>query len=88
MLQENPDSLYASDARFGLATALIAADNPTIDYMQALHEFEVCYALYPGDRRAPQARNWIAVLKALNESSRSIEQLKQLDIRQEERRRK
>lgn len=87
MLQENPDSLYASDARFGLAmTPLVAADNPQIDYAQALHEFEAFYTLYPRDWRAPEARNWIAVLKTLNKSSRSIEQLQQLDIRQEERR--
>jgi TolA-binding protein len=52
MLQENPDSLYASDARFGLAMTHMAADSPQKDYAQALHELEAFYKLYPGDWRA------------------------------------
>jgi tetratricopeptide (TPR) repeat protein len=86
MLQDNSDSYYASDARYGLAMTLVAADNPQKDYTQALHEFEAFYKSYPEDWRAPEARNWIAVLKTLNDRSRSIEQLKRLDIRHEERR--
>jgi outer membrane protein assembly factor BamD (BamD/ComL family) len=88
MLQETPDSFYSADARYGLAMALIAADNPQKDYAQALHEFEAFYKLYPGDWRVSEVRNWIAVLKTLSDRSRSIEQLKRLDIRHEERRRK
>jgi hypothetical protein len=36
-----------------------------------------------GIGRAPEAQNWVAGLITLNESSRSIEQLKQLDISHE-----
>jgi TolA-binding protein len=88
MLQETPDSPYALNARYGLAMTLVAADNPQKDYAQALHEFETFYKLYPEERRTPEVLNWIAVLKTLSDRNRSIEQLKQLDIRHEERRRK
>lgn len=88
MLQETPDSPYALDARYGLAMTLVAADNPQKDYAQALHEFETFHNLYPEERRTPEVLNWIAVLKTLGDRNRSIEQLKQLDIRHEERRRK
>jgi outer membrane protein assembly factor BamD (BamD/ComL family) len=88
MLQETPDSPYASDARYGLAMTLVAADNPQKEYTQALHEFEAFHKLYPEDRRTAEVLNWIAVLKTLGDRNRSIEELKQLDIRHEERRRK
>ena len=88
MLQEHPDSFYAADARYGLAVTLASFDNTQKDYTQALHEFEIFYKLYPNDRRVPEVQNWIAVLRTLNDLSRSIEQLKRLDIRHEERRRK
>jgi outer membrane protein assembly factor BamD (BamD/ComL family) len=86
MLQETPDSPYALDARYGLAMTLVAADNPQKDYAQALHEFEAFQKLYPEDWRATEVLNWIAVLKTLSDRNRSIEQLKRLDIRHEERR--
>ncbi len=87
-LQEAPDSFYASDARYGLAMTLVAADNSQKDYAQAFHEFEAFVKLYPNDKRSAEAQNWIAVLKALNDQNKRIEQLKKLDIRHEERRRK
>lgn len=88
ILQETTDSPYALDARYGLAMTLVSADNPQKDYAQALHEFEAFHKLYPEERRAPEVLNWIAVLKTLSDRNRSIEQLKRLDIRHEERRRK
>jgi len=88
MLQQHPDSLYARDARYGLAMTLISFDNPQKDYYQALHEFEVFYKMYPNDRRLPEVENWIAALRALHDLSSNIEQLKRLDIRHEERRRR
>lgn len=88
MLQEHPDSLYAADARYGLAMSLVAFDNPQKDYAQALREFEEFAKLSPEDSRMPDVQNWIAVLKTLSDRNRSLEQLKRLDIRHEERRRK
>ncbi len=87
-LQEAPDSFYAADARYGLAMTLVAADNAQKDYAQATHEFEIFVKLYPNDKRSSEAQNWVAVLKALNDQNKRIEQLKRLDIRHEERRRK
>lgn len=86
-LRENPNSLYASDAQYNLAKILITADNSKRDYVQALHEFETFYKLYPKDVRNLEVQNWIAVLKVLNKRSKSIEQLRRLDVRHEERRR-
>ncbi len=88
MIQQNPNSPYAADARYRLAMTLVAADNPQKDYMQAFQEFEVFAKRYPNDRRNMEAQNWIAVLKALHDQNKRIEQLKRLDIRHEERRRK
>lgn len=81
ILHEHPDSIYASDARYGLAMALVSSDNPQKDYAQALREFEAFSKLYPNDSRITEVHNWISILKI-------IEDLKRLDIRHEERRRK
>jgi outer membrane protein assembly factor BamD (BamD/ComL family) len=88
LLEENPDSFYARDARFRLAMALIAADNPHKDYLQALHEFEAFAKQFPNDRRTAEIQNWIVALRTLTDLSKNIQDLKKLDIRHEERRRK
>jgi len=86
ILQETPESFYASDARYGLGITLVSADNPQKDYAQALHEFEAFHKQYPDDWRTPEVLDWIAVLKTLSDRNRSLDQLKQLDVRQEKRR--
>lgn len=81
ILHDNPDSYYAADAKYGLGMAHIAFENPHKNYAQALQEFEAFVKLAPNDGRVPDVQNWISIL-------RTIEDLKRLDIRHEERRRK
>jgi tetratricopeptide (TPR) repeat protein len=88
VIRERPDSSMVADARYGLATTLAWYENPQRDYTQALQEFDEFVKLYPGDSRIRDAQNWRHVLRTLHELSKSIEQLKRLDMRHEERRRK
>lgn len=90
---DSPGSTLAADALFELALVHATPDNPQRDYAQATHTFEEFLKLYPDDKRAHEARHWIAVLKAVLELKKenerlnnNIEELKRLDIRHEERR--
>lgn len=83
---DHPDSSAAADAQYGLAMALADYANPQRDYTQALLEFDAFVRLYPDDARFRDAQNWRHVLKTLTDLNKSIEQLKRLDIRHEERR--
>ena len=93
IMVDSPDSPLAADALF--ETALINAnhDNPQRDYVQASRTFAEFVKRYPDNRRAEEARSWISVLKTVQELKKqnehlneSIEELKQLDIRHEEKR--
>ncbi len=95
ILREVPNAELAKDAQFEIALIHTLPDNPQKDYGQAIHEFETILKLRPDDGRAWEARAWVAVLKTIldlkkeNELlKKNIEELKQLDIRHEERRRK
>ena len=95
ILREAPNTELAKDAQFEIALIHATPENPQKDYVQAMHEFETFLKLRPEDRPAREARSWIAVLKTIldlkkeNELlKKNIEELKQLDIRHEERRRK
>ena len=95
ILREVPNTELAKDAQFEIALIHATSDNPQKEYGQAIHEFETILKMRPDDRRAPEARAWIVVLKTIldlrkeNELlKKNIEELKQLDIRHEERRRK
>jgi TolA-binding protein len=88
VIRERPDSSTAADARYGLAATLAWYENPQRDYAQALQEFDEFVRLYPGDARIRDAQNWRHVLRTLHELSKSIEQLKRLDIRHEEQRKR
>ena len=81
VLHDYPDSSWAADARYRLALALAFYDNPQKDYHLSVQEFEEFLKLYPKHESAQEARNWREVLK-------SIEELKQLDIKHEEKRKK
>ena len=88
-----PSSEDAANASFGLAYTLAFYDNPQRNYSQALQEFDEFLKQYPDNARSREAQNWRSVLKIIvdvrkeNERlSQSIEQLKRLDIRHEERR--
>ena len=88
-----PKSPVAADALFEVAYLQTFYDNPQKDYAQALQGFEDFLKRYPDHAKATEARNWRAVLKTVldireeNEQLKeSIEQLKKLDVKHEERR--
>jgi TolA-binding protein len=90
---EAPSSPAAGDALFQAACLSAWYDNPRKDYAQALQAFEEFLTRYPLHARVQDARNWRDLLKTILEIkkenerlNRSIEQLKKLDIRHEERR--
>lgn len=95
ILREAPDTETAADARFGTALIHATPDNPQKDYAQAIQLFEDFIKLHPENRRTPDARAWVLALRNVldlkkeNDAlKKNIEELKQLDIRHEERRRK
>ncbi len=90
---ESPQSPVSADALFEAAYVNVCYDNPQRDYNQALSGFDEFLKRYPDHAKAQEARNWRAVLKTIldlrkeNEHlSKSIEELRKLDIRHEERR--
>ncbi len=93
IMSESPDSLPAANALFELALLNAHHDNPQRDYVQASRTFAEFLKRYPDNKRADEARTWISVLKTIQELKKqnehlteSIEELKQLDIKHEERR--
>ena len=88
VIRDYPDSRWAADAQFGLAATLAHYNNPQRDYAQALREFEEFLRLYPGHAKTEEAQNWQQVLKTLDRLSKNIEQLKRLDVKHEEKRKR
>jgi outer membrane protein assembly factor BamD (BamD/ComL family) len=93
--KESPASERGASALFACASVRAFYDNPQRDYGLALQEFDEFLQLYPNNEKAGEAQNWRSVLKVVIDLKRenehlttSIEQLNQLDIRQEERRRR
>lgn len=80
-------------ALFAVASLYAFYDNPHKDYARALQEFDDFLRIYPDNERALDAKNWryilMMVLDLKKENGRllqSINELKQIDIRHEERR--
>jgi len=95
IMADAPDSPLAADALFEIALINVHIDNPKRDYVQASRMFAEFVKRYPDNRRADEARTWISVLKTVQELKKqnerlneSIEELKQLDIRHEEKRKR
>ena len=93
IVADSPDSDLAADALFELALINAHYDNPQRDYTRASRSFAEFLKRYPDNRRADEARTWISVLRTVQELKKqnehlneNIEELKQLDIRHEERR--
>jgi outer membrane protein assembly factor BamD (BamD/ComL family) len=93
IMQEHPNTEWAAKAKYGIAMASVSANNPQKDYAVAIAEFDEFLAQYPQDERIPEARSWRQALKVLLDTkkdndrlNKSIEQLKQLDVRQEQKR--
>jgi outer membrane protein assembly factor BamD (BamD/ComL family) len=94
ILIQAPQSHAAANALFQIAYVQALYDNPRKDYAKALQNFDEFIKRYPGHAQLQDAENWRFVLRTMldlkkeNERlSRSIEQLKKLDIRHEEKRR-
>jgi len=86
-------SPLAADALFELALVHAHHDNPQRDYALAMQTFELIIKRYPDSSKMAAAQIWFSVLKTVQELKKeneklneSIEQLKRLDIRHEERR--
>ncbi len=92
-LDEDPDPSQAAEARYLIAMIYVAADNPRRDYSRALSGFDEFLRLYPDHEKAPEAKSWKVAIKTILEArkeneklNKKIEGLKQLDMRQEEKR--
>lgn len=88
-----PAPSEAANARYGIAFILAYYDNPQRNYAQAIEELDEFLRLHPDNARVRDAQNLRFLLKAFIEVkkdnehlNKSIEQLKKLDIRHEERR--
>jgi outer membrane protein assembly factor BamD (BamD/ComL family) len=93
--QESMGSERGARALYNSAFAHAFYDNPHKDYVLALQGFEEFLREYPDNERASDAQNWRSTLKMVQELkkenehlTKSIEELKQIDIRHEERRSK
>ena len=91
---QSPRSDAAANAQYQIAYVQTLYDNPQKDYARALQSFTEFIERYPHDVKLLDAENWRFILKMMldlkkeNERlSRSIEELKKLDIRHEEQRR-
>lgn len=80
-------------ARYSLGLLYAYYDNPQRDYNQAIVTFDDFLQRYPNHEHAAEAQNWRSTIKLIQEEARekdqlkkSIEQLKKLDIRHEEKR--
>ena len=93
IIQEYPNSDWAANAIYTIATAFVSVQNPHKDYAQALTHFEDFLYQYPQHERATDAKNWRQAIKVILDARKdnerllkNIEQLKQLDMRQEQKR--
>ena len=93
IIEEYPKSDWAANSIYNLATIFVSVENPRRDYAQALTYFEDFLYQYPQHERATDAKNWRQAVKMIidekKENARllkNIEKLKQLDMRQEQKR--
>jgi outer membrane protein assembly factor BamD (BamD/ComL family) len=93
VLQEHPNTEWSPEAKYNIALAYVSSDNPQRDYASGIAEFDEFLASYPQDPRAEEAKTWRMVLKTVLDTkkendrlNKNIEKLKQLDVRQEEKR--
>lgn len=93
--KDSAGSQRGANGLLSAAKARASQDNPQRDYAGALHHFDEFIRRYPDNKKGPEAQQWrhllrvIVELKKENERlSENIEQLKKIDIKHEERRRK
>ncbi len=93
VLREERYEAMAPEARYLIATVYVSAENPQRDYVRALTEFEEFLRLYPTDEHATEVKSWKLAIKTMLDTKKenerlhkTIEGLKQLDVRQEQKR--
>lgn len=93
VVQDHPGQDVAAMAKYSIALIYLDVENPEKDFALAQAEFDSFIAQFPQHRRAAEAKSWRQMIKlaldAKKENERlnkNIEQLKQLDVRQEEKR--
>jgi len=91
--KDSPRSERGARALYGAALTHAYYNNPHVDYVLALQRFDEFVRVYPNNERAIDAQNWRSILKMMLELKKenehlvkSIEELKRIDIRHEERR--
>lgn len=94
ILVQSPQSGTAAEAQFQIAYVQTLYDNPQKDYAKAIQSFDEFIKRYPGHARYQEAENWRFILRTIldlkkedDRLHKSIEELKKLDIRHEEKRR-
>lgn len=94
VVQNHQNTHWAGTAHYEGAVIYLSAGNPHKDYAQALAKLEEFITQYPNHERTTDAKNWRQALKTLldlrrenDRLNKNIERLKQLDMRQEEKRR-
>lgn len=93
VIQEHPATEWAPEAKYHIALAHVSPENPQRDYALGLSELDEFLASYPQDPRSDEAKSWRTTLRTLLDTrkendrlNKNIEKLKQLDVRQEEKR--
>ncbi len=72
---DSPRSALAADALYEIALVHLFHDNPRKEYAQAIRTFEEFLKLHPDNKRAPEAQNWIYILRTIQELKKNNEQL-------------
>lgn len=94
VVQNYQNTQWAASAQYETAMIHLSAGNPQRDYALALAKLDEFISQNPNHARATDAKNWRQAIKTLLDLKRdndrlnkNIERLKQLDMRQEEKRR-
>jgi len=93
IIDEYPNSDWAANSIYAIAIACVSSENAHKDYGQALMRFDEFLQKYPQHEKAADAKNWRQAIKVIIDAKKenerllkNIEKLKQLDMRQEQKR--
>jgi outer membrane protein assembly factor BamD (BamD/ComL family) len=93
VVQDHPGSDFAATAKYSIALIYLDVENPEKDYALAQAEFDSFITQFPKHSRVAEAKSWRQMIKLAQDArkenerlNKNIEQLKQLDVRQEEKR--
>ncbi len=83
----DPKSSIAEEAQYQIGYTLVNSANAGRDYDSALREFNRFLEQYPRSDRAPEVSSWVLLLSEYNRLVRHIQDLNELDIELEKKRR-